>query len=1105
MFFLLFLAGLCLCDLVYDFQFVSQVIISNDDGPKTNTDVLIEIDSETLISTNRMKENCEDLMFYDESDSDSYDFWIEHGCNTPRMQVWVTIPTIPNGDSIIHMYYGYRSGSVQYQGTKWWGNFMFLTMQDTCSGEFEEFTDAAGKYLAAGNNYGDLGGSNYHSHRIKGTISGISDFLGISSRVTLSDSSTSFGDIVPKEHDHSYDFLTNEALIEPSYAAYTICYGTSEHSFTSVPFGYYVFLDLNVEIDDGFWVVDTQFEGLYPRAKGDSINAGSVGGDTIHRHTSAQAETSVLTAKVYCTWDSANERTTEFADNNHDHYINLITNYANHAPPYIRTTYLKSTTDDSSYFQEGMIVAANLPPPKGWTLYDNFIDTEVVFPVPHDCSIFGNCDGNSEGSSTHTHSGTFYTGTAADNFFQAAKCNPYSGSYIYTGYDSHYHRSEYSVEGENFPEFFTMKYYIRSSSLSASIGEETALYWSCFDIQSTNSKSCNDGSGICVYPDICNCTYPYFGKECKERILDTDVEMGKEDGKKVIRIGYETTMLLLEEYDLEGSFSCDLITPNYQKLGASDSSFCTFQVDMFYTTYLDIYLGKNAEIKRGDSIYIRPMSSLSSMEDVEDLVKIRIPEQGLSVIAIFALTTWWILPTISLLACCFVCCVLGCFCFCGIIYLKNRQDLKKFDQLEDFDQILEEQKAEKEEKVIQLKVNKKLFEIEYSSVKLVKVIGEGGSGAIVYKAKWQGNLVAFKVFKTSLVLNEEGNFKDFESEVSLISSLSHPNILIFYGCSLKAPRIGILMEFCCNGDMEKYIRTNPIPTFTEKLRFLNEIAAGCSFLHSKNVIHRDLKFQNVLLNDKLTPKIMDFGLSRIAKMDGKMTKCLGTSVYMAPEVTLGKIYDEKVDVFSFGIMMFEILTENLNPYKDILDEGKNVEMTVANNPNCRPKFTSRQINLYQGDEKFIWFIKLMKRAWSDDPFNRPSFGKIIKSFNEFLEKNGEEGKHDAFSSSSLRMLGLPEKEIQEIETKVEKYKGKLRKLQREERIVSSQLEDTDEKIEFYQQIIDGKRDISEMHLLKKSTTMKNSSVSRFFSSSSSMNDKAEDGGDDDNTPSWKKM
>ena len=126
------------------------------------------------------------------------------------------------------------------------------------------------------------------------------------------------------------------------------------------------------------------------------------------------------------------------------------------------------------------------------------------------------------------------------------------------------------------------------------------------------------------------------------------------------------------------------------------------------------------------------------------------------------------------------------------------------------------------------------------------------------------------------------------------------------------PKIGIVTELCPHGDVEAFmlekdketgLRRGESMVLNERLRILFECASAMQYLHQHNIVHRDLKLKNVLVDQSLTFKIIDFGLSKL-NTGQTMTKRVGTSFFIAPEVTLSNHYDGKADVFSFGMMVW---------------------------------------------------------------------------------------------------------------------------------------------------------------------------------------------------------
>jgi len=167
----------------------------------------------------------------------------------------------------------------------------------------------------------------------------------------------------------------------------------------------------------------------------------------------------------------------------------------------------------------------------------------------------------------------------------------------------------------------------------------------------------------------------------------------------------------------------------------------------------------------------------------------------------------------------------------------------------------------------------------------------------------------------------------------------------------------------------------------ERKRLLLEIARAQAFLHDKSIIHRDLKLENVLMANDRSIRLMDFGLSKLVDFTQQMTVGIGTSIYMAPELTLGQPYDQSVDVFAFGILAFMVLTLNLSPYAedpdDSLSTPTSVQIKVAQDASYRPK---KGMDTLANDS----LVDLIEKCWDNAPEKRPTFPEIIR----ILKKGG---------------------------------------------------------------------------------------------------------------------
>ena len=210
---------------------------------------------------------------------------------------------------------------------------------------------------------------------------------------------------------------------------------------------------------------------------------------------------------------------------------------------------------------------------------------------------------------------------------------------------------------------------------------------------------------------------------------------------------------------------------------------------------------------------------------------------------------------------------------------------------------------------------KPCFEIPFEDVKLEREISQGAFGKI-FRGKWRETTVAIKILKKDLM--KEETIKDFLNECYTMESLRHPNIVMFMGACTKLPNLSIILEYCPNKSLWNLLKNkNIILHWEDRRRLAIDISKGMNYLHSFKVpvLHRDLKSLNILIDDSYRPKIADFGWTRL-KAD-KMTEKIGTFQWMAPEVLKTNTYTEKADVFSFGIILWEMASRE-PPYKSMI-------------------------------------------------------------------------------------------------------------------------------------------------------------------------------------------
>jgi len=254
--------------------------------------------------------------------------------------------------------------------------------------------------------------------------------------------------------------------------------------------------------------------------------------------------------------------------------------------------------------------------------------------------------------------------------------------------------------------------------------------------------------------------------------------------------------------------------------------------------------------------------------------------------------------------------------------------------------------------------------IDYNELSLDKQIGLGSFG-VVYRGRWKGVDVAVKrLIKQKL---EEKTLLSFRAEIAFLAELRHPNIILFVGACTKSPNLCIVTEYAKQGALREILLNNRIRLpWDLRMKLLRDTASGIAFLHNYKpvIIHRDLKPSNLLVDDEWNVKLADFGLAGIKDENTTMTRC-GTPCWTAPEVLKGERYSEKADIYSFGIIMWEVITRK-QPFAGTNFIGITLEVLEGHRPPL-PKDCPEAL------------AKLIKKCWHTKAEKRPSIDKIIAS------------------------------------------------------------------------------------------------------------------------------
>mmetsp|Transcript_28558 Transcript_28558/g.71798 ORF Transcript_28558/g.71798 Transcript_28558/m.71798 type:complete len:494 (-) Transcript_28558:138-1619(-) len=266
-------------------------------------------------------------------------------------------------------------------------------------------------------------------------------------------------------------------------------------------------------------------------------------------------------------------------------------------------------------------------------------------------------------------------------------------------------------------------------------------------------------------------------------------------------------------------------------------------------------------------------------------------------------------------------------------------------------------------------------EIDPAEIEFDRKIGEGSYG-YVYAGRCRGKDVAIKVFKHKKDL-PEAELEAFREEVKIMSKIYHPNVVLFMGACTLGKELMIVTELLPT-DLETLLVKSENNNFSsyEKIKMAKDAALGMNWLHCSNpvFIHRDLKLSNLLVDNNKKVCVCDFGLAQMKPRDVRSLEYdpHGSPLYMAPEVFVGD-YNEKCDVYSFGIVLWEIYTQK-QAFADLSDDLPSFIRAVCHN-GFRPEIppdTPPSIS------------QLLQKCWAKDPEERPSFAEIINLLDSIM-------------------------------------------------------------------------------------------------------------------------
>ncbi|XP_072552134.1 LOW QUALITY PROTEIN: tyrosine-protein kinase Tec [Salminus brasiliensis] len=265
------------------------------------------------------------------------------------------------------------------------------------------------------------------------------------------------------------------------------------------------------------------------------------------------------------------------------------------------------------------------------------------------------------------------------------------------------------------------------------------------------------------------------------------------------------------------------------------------------------------------------------------------------------------------------------------------------------------------------------WEINPSELTFMKELGSGQYG-VVRLGKWRAqHKVAIKAIREGAMSEE-----DFIEEAKVMMSLSHPKLVQLYGVCTQQRPIYLVTEFMELGCLLNYIRQRR-GSFSPQdlLSVCHDISQGMQYLEEQHFIHRDLAARNCLVNDSHVVKVSDFGMARYV-IDDQYTSSSGAKFpvkWSPPEVFNFCKYSSKSDVWSFGVLMWEVFTEGKMPFEKNLNHEV-VTMVTQGHRLYRPKMAAPHI------------YEIMQMCWQERPEERPSFAQISLMITNELEGDG---------------------------------------------------------------------------------------------------------------------
>ncbi|CAA7394064.1 unnamed protein product [Spirodela intermedia] len=275
-----------------------------------------------------------------------------------------------------------------------------------------------------------------------------------------------------------------------------------------------------------------------------------------------------------------------------------------------------------------------------------------------------------------------------------------------------------------------------------------------------------------------------------------------------------------------------------------------------------------------------------------------------------------------------------------------------------------------------------------------KKIGEGGFACVYQGRLKDGSAVAVKVLSTESKQGVQG----FLSELTTISNVVHKNLVILLGCCVEGNHRVLVYEYLSNNSLARSLldgrRSGIQFNWSTRVKICIGIAQGLAFLHEEihpHIVHRDIKASNILLDKDLSPRIADFGLAKLLpqNMTHISTRVAGTMGYLAPEYAISGRLTRKADVYSFGVLLLEIISGRSNTNTKLSPTSQPHETWALHENNQLVNVVDPSLDGDFDVEEACRFLKVSLLCTQDTPKLRPSMSTVVSMLTGEADVNGK--------------------------------------------------------------------------------------------------------------------